>query len=80
MHTYIKSIAFYSNGSALDEWADDAGSGMEEVMRVPVRALYDYNGQEEDELSFKSGKIYTSGSPVGQISATNVTFKFLFSV
>ena len=45
----------FSNGSALEDWAEDQDT-MEEVMRVPIRAVYDYFGQEEDELTFKSGK------------------------
>ncbi|XP_070553222.1 protein kinase C and casein kinase substrate in neurons protein 1-like isoform X2 [Ptychodera flava] len=36
-----------------DEWDD------QEAVGVPVRALYDYEGAEEDELTFKSGTVFT---------------------
>ncbi|KAJ8349449.1 hypothetical protein SKAU_G00245790 [Synaphobranchus kaupii] len=46
------------------DWSDEsskkyiAANGVEEeekIAGVPVKALYDYEGQEEDELSFKAG-------------------------
>ena len=37
-----------------DQWEDDT-AGIDESSGVAVRAMYDYIGQEEDELSFKAG-------------------------
>ncbi|XP_035251296.1 protein kinase C and casein kinase II substrate protein 3-like isoform X1 [Anguilla anguilla] len=48
------------------DWSDESGknyitaNGIEEdekITGVPVKALYDYEGEEEDELSFKAGDL-----------------------
>ncbi|CAH1787193.1 unnamed protein product [Owenia fusiformis] len=47
-----------------DDWADEPTTTRPDVtdngaVGVPVRALYDYDGQEEDELTFRSGDVFT---------------------
>lgn len=42
-----------------EEW-DEAGEGMMDngEIGIPVKALYDYEGVETDELSFTAGKCF----------------------
>lgn len=66
--TILSLLAFHTHSGGkedISEWSDEDtpkkcldANGHEEDLKVPgvrVRALYDYTGQEADELSFKAG-------------------------
>jgi hypothetical protein len=58
------SIILYRNGTRSDgnpfeeeEWDEEGGEALVDTGEpgVPVKALYDYEGAESDELSFRQG-------------------------
>lgn len=42
-----------------EEWDEDGGEALVDTGEpgIPVKALYDYEGAESDELSFKQGNV-----------------------
>lgn len=59
-----------------DEWDEGDGEALVDTGEpgVPVKALYDYEGAEADELSFKQGKccVLYNGLGVMRLNVLNV--------